>query len=227
VKSARFTLTARGPGHFRLQGIGSGHGVGLCQTGAHERARQGHSYREILGFYFPGAKVGVNAQGIPWQSLRGERIEMQTTTPARDGATLAEAERALAEAERRAQRRLSFSPRLRVFPSVAVFRDATGEPGWVAASTIGRTIRLQPNPSPATLLHELLHVVTEDRAAPGLPLWFREGLVLCLAREPATADMVPEAARREYAEYRSRVQRSIDQVGLATVLSWLERGVPR
>src|SRR6185503_9374888 len=119
------------------------------------------------------------------------------------------------------------APRLRVFPTVAVFRDATGEPGWVAASTSGRTIRLQPNPSPATLLHELLHVVTEDRAMPGLPLWFREGLVLCLAREPATADIVPEAARREYAEYRGRVQQSIEKFGIETVLTWLERGVPR
>jgi stage II sporulation protein D len=109
---------------------------------------------------------------------------------------------------------------------VAVFRDATGEPGWVAGSTSGRVIRLQPNPSPATLLHELLHVVTEDRAAPGLPLWFREGLVLCLAREPATAEVVPDAARREYTEYRSRVQRLIDQHGLATVLAWIERGMP-
>jgi stage II sporulation protein D len=226
VKSALFTMTPLGPGRVRLQGIGSGHGVGLCQTGARERAKHGHTYREILNFYFAGTRVGVNAQGIPWQSLRGERVEMQSMTPDRDGATLAEAERALAEAERRARRRIAFAPRLRVYPSVAVFRDATGEPGWVAASTSGRTIRTQPNPAPATLLHEMLHVVTEDRARPGLPRWFQEGLVLFLAKEPATAPGVPEAARREYAAYRERVQRLIEQHGEAAVLSWLDQGLP-
>src|SRR5262249_23500430 len=87
VKSARFTITDRGAGRFRMQGIGSGHGVGLCQTGARERAKQGHTYREILAFYFPGTRVGVSAQGIPWQTLRGERVEMQTTQPDRDGPT--------------------------------------------------------------------------------------------------------------------------------------------
>ena len=226
VKSALFTVTRRGVDSFRLQGTGAGHGVGLCQTGASERAKQGHSYREILGFYFPGARVGVSAQGIPWRTLRGERIEMQTTQPDRDGATLGQAQRALDEAERRAHRRIAFAPRLRVFAGVAMFRDATGEPGWVAASTSGRTIRTQPNPSPATLLHELLHVVTEDRAHPGLPRWFQEGLVLCLARESTPAASVPEAARREYAEYRSRVQGLIDRYGETVVLSWLDRGLP-
>ncbi len=226
VKSAWFTVIDRGEGRFRLQGIGHGHGVGLCQTGARERARQGHGYREILGFYFAGARAGVNAQGIPWQTLRGERIELQTVAPGRDSATLAEAERALSEAERRARRRISFSPRLRVFPDVAMFRDSTGEPGWVAASTSGRTIRAQPNPSPITLLHELLHVVTEDRASPGLPRWFQEGLVLCLAREPVTSSSVPDAARREYEGYRTRVQALIDRYGEASVLAWLDRGLP-
>ena len=68
--------------------------------------------------------------------------------------------------------------------------------------------------------------MTEDRARPGLPRWFQEGLVLCLAREPATAAVVPEAARREYAGYRSRVQGLIDRYGETTVLSWLDRGLP-
>ncbi len=227
IKSARFTVSNRGAGRFHLQGSGSGHGVGLCQMGALERARQGHGYRDILGYYFTGTRVGVSAQGIPWQSLRGERVELQTTMPARDAGTLADAERALNEAERRAQRRIPFMPVLRVFPSVAMFRDATGEPGWVAAITTGRTIRTQPNPLPATLLHEMLHIVTEDRARPGLPRWFQEGLVLCLARKNAVAAAsVPEVARREYSEYRRRVQALIDRYGEEAVLSWLDRGLP-
>lgn len=227
VKSGLFTITPLGPGRVRLQGTGSGHGVGLCQTGTRERARHGHTYREILGFYFTGTKIGVNAQGIPWRSMRGERVEMQSMNPERDGATLAEAERALVEAERRAHRRIAFAPRVRVFPTVELFRDSTGEPGWVAASASGRTIRTQPNPPPATLLHEMLHVVTEDRARPGLPRWFQEGLVLCLAKEPAAAAGVPQAARNEYAGYRQRVQLLIERYGEPAVLSWIEQGLPR
>ena len=40
-----------------LHGRGWGHGVGLCQTGAAMMARAGKNFREILGFYFPGAAI--------------------------------------------------------------------------------------------------------------------------------------------------------------------------
>ena len=35
-------------------GNGNGHGVGLSQIGAKNRAKDGHTYQEILAFYFPG-----------------------------------------------------------------------------------------------------------------------------------------------------------------------------
>ena len=38
-----------------LRGAGWGHGVGLCQIGAAVMASEGHSYREILSHYYPGA----------------------------------------------------------------------------------------------------------------------------------------------------------------------------
>lgn len=38
-------------------GKGFGHGVGLSQWGANERARDGMDYRKILNFYYPGAVV--------------------------------------------------------------------------------------------------------------------------------------------------------------------------
>ncbi len=40
-----------------LEGRGSGHGVGMCQWGAVERARRGAGWREILGTYYPGTEV--------------------------------------------------------------------------------------------------------------------------------------------------------------------------
>ncbi len=79
------------------------------------------------------------------------------------------------------------SPRLKIYPTVAAFRNSTGEPGWVAASTRGRTIQMQPSDVlreagtlESTIRHELLHMLIDSYAAPGTPLWFREGLVLYL-----------------------------------------------
>ena len=38
-------------------GPGDGHGVGLSQVGAKRRAAAGHTYKEILSFYFPGTQL--------------------------------------------------------------------------------------------------------------------------------------------------------------------------
>jgi stage II sporulation protein D len=40
-----------------FRGRGSGHGVGLCQWGARERALAGATYRDILAHYYPGAEL--------------------------------------------------------------------------------------------------------------------------------------------------------------------------
>ena len=40
-----------------FSGGGSGHGVGMCQWGAIERARQGHAHESILKAYFPGTAI--------------------------------------------------------------------------------------------------------------------------------------------------------------------------
>jgi len=40
-----------------LRGAGSGHGIGLCQYGALDRARKGYNAAEILRAYFPGIDV--------------------------------------------------------------------------------------------------------------------------------------------------------------------------
>jgi stage II sporulation protein D len=40
-----------------LDGRGQGHGAGLCQWGAAGLAREGKTYREILGHYYPGVEI--------------------------------------------------------------------------------------------------------------------------------------------------------------------------
>jgi hypothetical protein len=65
LKSSRFNVIRR-RSMFIFRGSGFGHGLGLCQNGAHVMARRGGTCAEILNHYFPGAGVseGINAKGI-------------------------------------------------------------------------------------------------------------------------------------------------------------------
>lgn len=56
VKSTNFELKVSGD-ECQISGAGSGHGVGLCQWGAKQRAADGFDYREILSYYYPGVKL--------------------------------------------------------------------------------------------------------------------------------------------------------------------------
>jgi SpoIID/LytB domain protein len=52
IKSSRFDVSRSGS-DFVFRGSGFGHGLGLCQEGAHVMARRGMNYRQILEHYFP------------------------------------------------------------------------------------------------------------------------------------------------------------------------------
>jgi stage II sporulation protein D len=52
LKSSRFEISRSGS-NFVFRGSGFGHGLGLCQEGAHVMAARGASYRQILAKYFP------------------------------------------------------------------------------------------------------------------------------------------------------------------------------
>ncbi|MFP4288375.1 MAG: SpoIID/LytB domain-containing protein [Bacteroidota bacterium] len=51
LRSTFFSLEKRND-HIHFSGKGYGHGVGLCQEGAMNRAKNGHSKNEILQFYY-------------------------------------------------------------------------------------------------------------------------------------------------------------------------------
>jgi stage II sporulation protein D len=229
-----------GGGKIVFSGRGSGHGVGLCQRGADRMGSERHGYREILAYYFPGTEAGVSARGFEWQRMSGESIVLYTTLPQRDGAVLAAAERALrADIERTGW----IPPRsieIRVYPDAQGFRDATGEPGWVAAYAHGTHIEMQPSTdAERTLRHELLHVLVEANAAPGLPLWFREGLVEYLsgapmgrgaAHIPSDSDLRQTSdstrARRAYGEAAAAVAELGRHYGETALLRWVKSGIP-
>ena len=234
-----------------FHGRGSGHGVGLCQVGAEVMGEEGHSYREILSFYYPGTRLGVSAQGIPWQQLANEDVVLLTTRPDHDHSLLPLATGFVHESEESTGLVYRASPRLKIYPTVAAFRNSTGEPGWVAASTRGRTIQMQPSDVlreagtlESTIHHELLHMLIDSYALPGTPLWFREGLVLYLTAPNAAskqsedsydlkslektlrAPVSEEELRHAYAGARARVAQLARQHGKETLLDWVQNGVP-
>ncbi len=234
-----------------FNGRGSGHGVGLCQVGAEVMGEEGHTYREILSFYYPGTRLGVSAQGIPWQQLSNEDVTLLTTRPDHDRALLALATGLLHQSEENTGLLYRASPTLKIYPTVAAFRNSTGEPGWVAASTHGQIIQMQPSDVlreagtlESTLHHELLHMLIDSHALPGTPLWFREGLALYLTDQNAppkpganVADLnslekalrspaSEEELRRAYAGARARVAQLARLHGKEALLNWIQNGLP-
>lgn len=61
LKSSRFEIRRAGS-NFVFRGTGFGHGLGLCQEGAHVMAENGIGYTEILARYFPGTTISSEGQ---------------------------------------------------------------------------------------------------------------------------------------------------------------------
>ena len=72
LPSTLFTVSREGQ-RFIVAGRGWGHGVGLCQWGAIEMAREGKNYRQILQHYFPGTTL--EEIPVPMYATGGVRRE--------------------------------------------------------------------------------------------------------------------------------------------------------
>lgn len=57
MRSTLVTGVALSGGRVYMSGKGWGHGVGMSQWGAHDRAAAGNTYGQILTYYFPGTRV--------------------------------------------------------------------------------------------------------------------------------------------------------------------------
>ena len=236
---------------FAFHGRGWGHGVGLCQKGAAAMAAEGHSEREILAQYFPGAEAADESTGRAWQSFAGDGFVLESLD-AGDDAFLPELNRARAEASERSGLHAATAFTVRAFPSTPAFRDATLAPGWIAAFTEGDWIGTQPLRTLAarqlladTMRHEFLHALVEREAGPKSPLWLREGLVeawseAAPAKTPSgkptltidginttlahpASEAESEAAHRAAAWYAAQL---LTRYGRAQVLDWLRSDVP-
>jgi len=56
LKSNHYDIDMKGY-YFDVIGRGWGHGVGMCQWGAYQMARQRYKYTNILEYYYPGSKI--------------------------------------------------------------------------------------------------------------------------------------------------------------------------
>jgi stage II sporulation protein D len=248
LRSELYTVTAVN-GILHFEGRGAGHGAGLCQDGADEMAAHGKTYREILSFYYPGTSVSHLAQDVHWVGIRAGQMEIFATQ--HDIAHQAMRLTNVAAAELESQYHLPKPAILTVYvyPNLNAFRNGTGEPGWVAAHTFGSRVDTQPlrilqqqhGGFQSVMRHELLHVMIEEASRPGLPFWFREGLVESLARNGVNTgpEANPGARDEEIAErndalvtraaYRSaerRVTALRARYGTAELLRWLKDGLP-
>jgi SpoIID/LytB domain protein len=61
LKSSRFEISRSGS-NFIFHGSGFGHGLGLCQEGAHVMAARGANYQKILEKYLPGTNIKKEAE---------------------------------------------------------------------------------------------------------------------------------------------------------------------
>jgi stage II sporulation protein D len=257
IRSELFEVRTEG-GRAVFFGRGAGHGVGMCQTGAEEMAIEGKDYRAILEFYYPGTQLAKQSAAAQWQKRSSEHFEVETTAPEQDATILPIGEKLLADEEKDLRWDIPFRVQLKVFPTMDAYRDQTGQPGWVAASTRGHVIRLQPLATlkskgvlNSTLQHELLHLLVEEKARAGTPIWFREGLVLYLSNSPASTSsngaahqaagamtieqmetILEKSQKRDevekaYEAAQARVAALVHEHSKETVLTWLSRGIPR
>lgn len=171
LKSSRFTVSRLGP-MFVFRGSGFGHGLGLCQSGAHVMARRGSSFEQILNKYFPGTKIGAerssdraSADGVSLStvSLNSDEVSKRLTLssehfrvsyPAKVPRSSVDAALRTLEAARLdmlaragpAGLKLPDSVDVLVHATTQDFVAATGQSVWAAAVTHGRRIEVQPLP---------------------------------------------------------------------------------
>ncbi|MEJ7617031.1 MAG: hypothetical protein WKF30_08745 [Pyrinomonadaceae bacterium] len=105
-----------------------------------------------------------------------------------------------------------------IHATTASFVAATGQPGWVAAVTRGRTINMQPvgvlvrrGILATTLRHEYAHAVIEAVGRGTTPRWLAEGLAAHVAGEGPMLNRIAGAENLSGDEIEKRLQQSVSQ----------------
>ena len=215
LKSAAFEVRREG-GAFVFTGRGLGHGAGLCQRGAEERARRGQNAREILAAYFPKTTVADGAA-----RRCGERVCLSGG----DAALLELLEREAAALPGRHAR-----VEAAAHPDFDSFRAAGGT-GRHAARWLRGTLHLAPPSRLAELgiletvvRHEMTHLWVASVAGARAPRWLAEGACVWRAGEVSRDDPALDEpvlsdgeGRLSYREAGRRAARLVEQGGLAAL----------
>lgn len=246
LKSSRFEV-GRSGSNFIFRGSGFGHGLGLCQEGAHVMAARGASYQKILEKYFPGtvvksdvAKADVLPGAWSYSGSSGRSTNLKLLTISSENFRLAypadvdrrTADQILNTLEstrhdylRRSSSRLNI-PRLeiRLNESTGDFTSRTGQPWWAAAATQGNRIELQPvrilkrrGVLFTTLRHELAHIMINSVSNKRAPRWLEEGFALYLAGESQMISRYATRDRLAEDELEQRLQHPRTQQDMRTL----------
>ena len=252
VPSTWFEVSRQGD-RFLFHGLGWGHGVGLCQKGAAAMGAQGRGVDEILAQYFPGTDTADEATGKSWNRYAGHGFVLESLDAA-DAEFAQEIERARSDASSVSGLNSAEPFTVRAFPSTEAFRDATLEPGWVAAFESNNWIATQPLRTlsarrllSATLRHEFLHALIEREAGHKTQLWLREGLAEAWGESANNGDAVQQQtpsieidklvdavahASTQAASLSAHraagiyAARLLSRYGRKQVIEWLHSGVP-
>jgi hypothetical protein len=242
LKSSRFEISRSGS-NFVFRGSGFGHGLGLCQEGAHVMAARGASYQQILEKYFPGTVVKTESKAdvLPgtWSYSGAPITNVQLLTISSEHFRLAypvDVDRrtvdqilSMLESTRNDYlRRASVLniPRLeiRLNASTGDFTSRTGQPWWAAAATQGNRIELQPvqilkqrGVLFTTLRHELAHIMIDAVSNKRAPRWLEEGFALYLAGEAQTISRYATRDRLSEDELEQRIRRPRTQEEMRTL----------
>jgi stage II sporulation protein D len=203
IKSNLYTIQPQGD-MWVFVGHGLGHGVGLCQAGAEQMARTGSSTEHILSTYFPGTEIALQPSDDTDPIASSEHFELvyRSSQEAWVNQTLDTLEQWRRKLGAHAEI-LPSRVRVETWARVEDFIRTTREPGWMAASSDGQSIDLQPLALLArkhilnqTLRHELTHLAVHRICAHSVPRWFEEGAVLYITGErievPAFARMTTQ-----------------------------------
>jgi hypothetical protein len=209
--------------------------------------QMGFSAEQVLSNYFPGTTISSQPLVEPDPIASSEHFEL--VYPASQEPWVKQALETLEHWRKELGARAEALPsrvRVRTWATTEEFLRATGQPGWMAATSDGQSITLQPLDLLArkrilnqTLRHELTHLVVHRLCAKGVSRWFEEGLVLYLTGEriePRTTARAPEQKleaaitkpqseaemKAAYSQALERVQRLARQQGDAALWRVLE-----
>jgi SpoIID/LytB domain protein len=201
IKSTAFDLRRRGD-TYRLDGHGSGHGVGLCVIGSARLAERGRSAADILARYFPGLAISGRAGASttlarsPALASRPEAASSARPLPDVDGGMRRAIERQAMAARDELAKTLGLPAApiaLRLHTTTDAFERATGRPWFASGAAVNGELHLAPvgalyargildQTIRRAVVHFLIDGVLGDR-----PAWVRDGAALYYS-DPARTD---------------------------------------